>query len=217
MTNTHKDSKKKTSVSEQLAHMCFADIADYVAHEHGWKFITNTDDTEAQRFWYTRLDYSPDIEQEIIDQAKTAVVTYAKPGANTSNIDFFNSVFRALAKYLVKYTIKNPKYNMADIIAMPSTTDAEKSAKQQAKHDAYKQAESDLFEKLTAKNKYMQNMQQHQQERKQEHNKLKKQFGPALCGDEKRKRMRVAKAKMRREIVSDIQDEFKQVSAYRKR
>lgn len=217
MINTHNDSKKRTSVSEQLAHTCFADIANYVAYEHGWKFITNTNDTEAQKFWYTRLDYSPDIEQDVINKAKATVVEHVKLGANTTNIDFFNSVFRAVAKYLVKYTIKNPKYNMATIIAMPDSTDTEKRAKQQAKHDAYKLAESELFKKLTVNNRYMQNMQQHQHERKQENQKLKKQFGPALCGDEKRKRMRVARAKIHREITSDVQDEFKHVSAYRRK
>ena len=141
--------RKTQSTSEIVANKCIALICEEMAKQYGYYFIT--DDSHRNK-WCERLAYSDDANQYAIKFAQDELMGILENDSNATNPDFLETVLKKIAKHLVKYTMKNPIYFIAQTIEKDTDSDDVKKAKRGIRRTLALQY---LHEQLIKENKYL--------------------------------------------------------------
>lgn len=97
--------KKKQSAAQIKFSEYVKEITEYMLREHGPSFARQAN---VRNTWRKIIEYTPEIEQELILQTRTFIRALSISSSNSTNPEFLRSLTNLMADYLAAYTMKKP-------------------------------------------------------------------------------------------------------------
>lgn len=132
MHQKHTHTNKKDSAVKVLANKCKAGISEDVAQKYGWFYAY---DEESRNQWRTLLPFRADVEEFAVQRACFHLATLSGENANAHNPQFLKCVLEDIAKYLIRYSMKNPAYLTPETVEKPDDTPEVISHKRSARRE----------------------------------------------------------------------------------
>lgn len=123
---------KKESASKILANKCKSAISEDIAMKYGWYYVR---DEETRDQWRTLLPFRADVEEYATGRACYHLAMLSGVGAKARNPEFLKSVLKDIAKYLARYSMKNPAYLTQETIETPEDSPEVISKKRSKKRE----------------------------------------------------------------------------------
>ena len=182
--------QKKPSNAKSTATKYFPTICEYIVHKFGYRYKIDTT-PEAIGKWRGIVEYNQEIENFLIERIQFDLINLPCVTANSTNPDFLRKVAFHIAKYMARYTIRAPRYNLPAFTFLPSDDIKTQQKKRQSKYDY---VEADMMKKIWDENQYVKNLFAHQAARRKR----------ALRIAQQRKNMPPAAERYMRNIYAEI-------------